>query len=93
MNDKQISIEENLGLVYFLVQKYYPAFANDEDIIQCGMVGLCEAYKRWNGNSKFSYYAKEWILGEIKRELRDRSKHSVEVSLDKLLEEDKNESY
>lgn len=91
MNDKQKFIEENIDLVYFLIHKHYPSFINDEDIIQCGMVGLCEAAHSWKGDSKFSYYAGSRILGSIKDELRRRQKFSVEVSLDSMLEEDKDE--
>ena len=92
MNDKNKFIEKNVSLVYFLINKYYPSFLKDEDIIQCGMIGLCEAAERWEGKSKFSYYAKPWILSEIKRELQNRNKRSVEVSLERLLEEHKDDN-
>lgn len=86
MDDKQNFIEKNIDLVYFLIGKYYPGFIHDEDIIQCGMVGLCDAAQRWKGGCKFSYYAKSRILGEIKQELRNRNKKSVETSLEQLME-------
>ena len=86
MNDRQKFIEDNIGLVYYLVQKYYPHLAKDEDIIQCGTIGLCEAAENWKKQSKFSYYAKSRILGAIKDELRNRNRWSVETSLEQLLE-------
>ena len=92
MNDEKQFIEENMNLVYFLIQKYYPAFIHDSDIIQCGMVGLCEAANRFDeSKSKFSNYAKNRILGAIKDELRRRNKYSCEISLDSLLERNKND--
>lgn len=93
MKDKQKFIEENTSLVYFLINKYYPSFSSDEDIIQCGMTGLCEAVSRWEGKCKFSHYAQNWILGEIRKELRDRNKHSVDTSLETLLEDKRDEHY
>ena len=43
MNDRKKFIEENVNLVYVIVREYYPTFIFDEDVIQCGMVGLCKA--------------------------------------------------
>lgn len=93
MNEKKQFIEDNVNLVYYLVRRYYPAFSRDDDIIQCGMVGLCKAAEKWNGSSKFSYYAKKWILGEINQELRSRNKHKVEISLERMLEENERNDY
>lgn len=94
MNDKQQFIEENMNLVYFLIQKYYPTFIHDEDIIQCGMMGLCEAAERFDKNkAKFSYYAKNRILGAIKDELRYRNKFSKDISLERLLERKDHDDY
>ena len=93
MNDKQKFIEENMKLVYVIIREYYPTFISDEDIIQCGMIGLCKAANKWEKRGKFSSFARKIILDEIRNELRYRNKFSVEVSLDKVLEEDKDESY
>lgn len=94
MNDIQKFIEENTNLVHFLINKYYPYFSADEDIIQCGMLGLCKAAEKWDSSkSKFSTYATKWILSEIKRELRERGKHSAEISLESLMEDKQNEHY
>lgn len=92
MNDKQF-IEDNVKLVYYLIQKYYPTYAYDEDIIQCGMIGLCKAAKAWQQKGKFSSYAKKCIFNEIKNELKYRQKHSAVISLEVLLEGDKSNDY
>lgn len=93
MNDKQQFISDNVKLVYFIIQKYYPTFAHDEDIVQCGMVGLCKAAKKWQQKGKFSSYARQCILNEIRNELKLRAKRSVEVSLESMLEEKERNDY
>lgn len=80
---KKNLIEDNMRLVYFLINKYYPTFTNDEDIVQSGMLGLCRAAETWNEEkSVFSTYASKCILNEIKKELRERKKHNGVLSLD-----------
>ena len=76
-------INENINLVYYIIRKYYPTFVDDEDITQCGMVGLCKAANTWDENkSTFSTYAGKCIRNEIKHEFRDRKKHQGVLSLD-----------
>ena len=72
-----------MNLVYFIVNTYYPASANDEDIIQAGMEGLCRAANTWDGESTtFSTYASRCILNSICIEFRKRKKHYGLLSLD-----------
>lgn len=81
-NDKLI--EDNMTLVYYLVKRYYPKFLFDEDIIQCGMVGLVKAAQSWDeSKSKFSSYSSFCILNEIRQEFIRRSKYSTDTSLEK----------
>lgn len=76
-------IENNLNLVYHIVHKYYPTYTRDEDIIQCGMVGLCKAADEWDeSKSQFSTFAGICILNEIRNEFRKRIKHQEVLSLD-----------
>lgn len=91
MMNNQEFIEENIKLVYFFINKYYPSFSKDEDIIQCGMLGLCKAAKKWKQEGEFSSYACQCVLNEVRQELKRRQKYNVEISLDRLLEEDKND--
>lgn len=82
MNQQKL-IEENINLVYFLIGKYYPNFTSDEDIVQCGMVGLCRAAQSWDeSRSLFSTYASKCILYEIYAEFRRRKRHKNVLSLD-----------
>lgn len=83
--DRKKLIEDNLNLVYFVVRKYYPAFRNDEDIIQCGMLGLCNAARIWTeGKSAFSTYASLAISNEIIRELNKRNHRVVTFSINRV---------
>ncbi len=76
-------INENINLVYYIIRKYYSTFVGDEDIIQCGMVGLCKAANTWDEDkSTFSTYAGKCIRNEINHEFRDRKKHIGVLSLD-----------
>lgn len=84
MSDKQKLIEENMNIVYFTINKYFPKYRNDEDLIQCGMVGLCEAAESWDEDkSQFSTYATRCIYNDILLELRRRQRHPFpSLSLD-----------
>ena len=76
-------VEDNIKLVYSLVSKEYPTYLKDEDVIQCGMLGLCKAAERWEeAKGKFSTFATWCIRNEIRQELRSRSKHKGVLSLD-----------
>lgn len=81
-------ILENIKLVYYTIQKKFPRYVGDEDIIQCGMLGLCQAAKTYDrAKGSFSTFAVAHIVGEIKRELTRRKNDSNTVSLNALLEE------
>ena len=80
---KQQLIEDNMMLVYDLVHREYPTYVRDEDIIQCGMLGLCKAADKWDETkSKFSTFAIICIRTEIQAEFRKRAKHQGVLSLD-----------
>ncbi len=80
---KQQLIEDNMNLVYHLISKEYPTYVHDEDIVQCGMLGLCKAAEKWDDSkSKFSTFAMFCIRSEIQTEFRRRAKHQGILSLD-----------
>lgn len=82
MNKQQL-VEENLSLVYYTIKKHYPGKLNDEDIVQCGNLGLCQAADTWDeSKSRFSTYAVTCIKNAITSELRTRTKHYNVLSLD-----------
>lgn len=90
--DKNELIVKNMNLVHGLLHKYYPALAFDEDLIQCGMLGLCKAVETYNEErSKFSTYAGKVILNEIRIELRRRKKYNGDVSLSTVVHSDEDD--
>ena len=81
-------IEDNMSLVYFIINKYYPTYITDEDIVQAGMLGLCKAGDTWNEDKgAFSTYAAICIRNNIRMEFRGRGKHQGVLSLDYELPE------
>lgn len=78
-------IEDNMNLVYFTVNKYYPTYIRDEDMIQCGMIGLCNAADNYDEEKgAFSTYAVLCIRSEIVKEFRSRQRQTKldPISLD-----------
>lgn len=82
MNQQKL-VEENMNLVYFTIHTFYPKMITDEDIIQCGMVGLCKAAETWDETrSTFVTYACRCIGYEINNEIKSRKRHKGVLSLD-----------
>lgn len=87
--NKDDLITENMKLVYYIVSKDYPTFIRDEDIIQCGMLGLCKAAQNWDeSKAKFSTYAGKCIRNEINQEFIRRKPHSKNLSLETKIGEE-----
>lgn len=66
-------IEENMGLVYTVAQRFRGRGCEMEDLIQIGSIGLMKAIDHFdlNYDVRFSTYAVPMITGEIRRFLRD----------------------
>ena len=64
MNTEEI-IKANIPLIKKIATKFYNA--SFEDLFQAGCMGVIKAYKNYqkNGNTKFSTYAYDYILGEM----------------------------
>ncbi|MEE1199398.1 MAG: SigB/SigF/SigG family RNA polymerase sigma factor [Christensenellales bacterium] len=73
MSAREELVEENLGLVRFLVKRFSGRGADSEDLFQYGCIGLVKAIDRFDPEYpvQFSTYAVPVILGEIRRYLRD----------------------
>ena len=86
---KQKLIEDNMKLVYHIVSKEYPTYLHDEDVIQSGMLGLCEAADKWDSNrGEFLQFAWSCIRHAIIKEFKRRAKHQGVLSLDYETETD-----
>lgn len=61
MNEEEM-VRENLKLVYFVLHKYFPHLAYDEDAFQWGCVGLLNAVRYYDpAKGKFSTYGARHI--------------------------------
>ena len=79
-------VEENAGLVWCVVRRFYNRGAEAEDLFQVGNIGLLKAIDKFDltYDVKFSTYAVPMISGEIKRFLRDDGMIKVSRSLKEL---------
>ena len=79
-------VEENTGLIWCVVKRFYGRGTEAEDLFQIGSIGLLKAIDKFDlgYDVKFSTYAVPMILGEIKRFLRDDGTVKVSRSLKEL---------
>ena len=79
-------VEENVGLVWCVVKRFYGRGTGAEDLVQIGSIGLLKAIDKFDLSYevKFSTYAVPMISGEIKRFLRDDGMIKVSRSLKEL---------
>lgn len=80
---KEQLVEENVGLVWCVVKRFYGRGVETEDLFQIGSIGLLKAIDKFelSYDVKFSTYAVPMIVGEIKRFLRDDGMIKVSRSL------------
>lgn len=82
--DKQkLLIINNLRLVIFIAKK----FANDEDLVSVGTIGLIKAANTFDADkgAKFSTYASSCITNEILMYLRKNKKHVYTISFEEVV--------
>ncbi len=78
------TILENERLVYSVIRKFN--YCDQDDLYQVGMMGLINAYKNYQNdkNTKFSTYAYFYILGEVKKFIRESLGITVSRDMQKL---------
>lgn len=66
-------VEENMGLVRSIAQRFKDRGTEYEDLLQIGAIGMIKAAKSFDFSydTVFSTYAVPHIMGEIRRHLRD----------------------
>jgi len=79
-------IEENNGLIWSIVKRFLDRGYDKEEIYQIGSMGFIKAIKRFDANFevKLSTYAVPYMLGEIKKFLRDDGPIKVSRSIKEL---------
>ena len=77
------AIEENAGLIWSIVRRYYGRGAEPDDLYQLGCLGFLKALRGFEQGygTQFSTYAVPKIAGEIRRFLRDDGPVKVSRSL------------
>lgn len=78
-------IEENKNLIYS-ISHYFENYPNKEDLFQAGVMGLITAYKNYDEsfNNKFTTYAYTYILGEMKKFVREDKGIKISRDITKL---------
>ena len=79
-------VENNSGLVWSIVKRFKGRGYETEDLYQIGCIGLIKAIKNFNPeyNVKLSTYAVTYIIGEIKKFIRDDGIIKVSRSIKEL---------
>lgn len=69
-------LEQNNGLIWSIVRRFKDRGYELEDLYQIGSIGFIKSIKRFDTSFdvKLSTYAVPYILGEIKRFIRDDRK-------------------
>ena len=79
-------VENNQGLIWNIVKRFLGRGYDKEDIYQIGCMGFIKAIRRFDASFevKLSTYAVPYILGEIKKFLRDDGPVKVSRSIKEL---------
>ena len=79
-------IEQNNGLIWSIVKRFNGRGYEIEDLYQIGCMGFIKSIKRFdlNFNVKLSTYAVPYMIGEIKRYIRDDGPVKVSRSIKEL---------
>lgn len=79
-------IQKNKGLIWSIVKRFQNRGYDIEDLYQVGVIGFIKCVKRFDSSFevKLSTYAVPYILGEVKRYLRDNGPIRVSRSLKEL---------
>lgn len=79
-------IQTNTGLIWSIVKRFYGRGYELEDLYQIGVMGFIKAIKRFDTNFEvqLSTYAVPYILGEIKRFIRDDGPVKISRSIKEL---------
>ncbi|MBE7036682.1 MAG: sigma-70 family RNA polymerase sigma factor [Ruminococcaceae bacterium] len=73
--ERNSAVEQNLGLVYMIVNRFKNRGFEMDDLQQIATLGLIKAIDNYNPDfgTKLSTYAVPFIVGEVKRYMRDNT--------------------
>lgn len=77
MDGQQIDdmLHAHMGLVKKVARQYFTLKADDEDLLQCGRIGLWEAARTWTRKAPFERYAVACIKHNMLDYLRSTKKY------------------
>ena len=83
---KEMLLQENTGLIWSIVKRFYGRGYDPEDLYQIGAIGLLKCIDNFDSSYdvKFSTYAVPMIMGEIRRFCRDDGMLKVSRTLKTL---------
>lgn len=78
-------IIDNQNLIHSMTH-YFEGYNSKEDLFQVGAIGLINAYKRYDANIgvKFTTYAYPYMLGEMKKYIREDKGIKISRDITKL---------
>lgn len=78
-------IINNQNLIYKLTH-YFKNYENKEDLFQAGCIGMVKAYKKYDAsfNVKFTTFAFPYILGEMKKFVREDKGIKISKDISRL---------
>lgn len=84
-------IEHNLRLVAHIVKKYYSSFADQDDLISIGTIGLIKSVETFKADKgiRLATYSARCIENEILMFLRSQKKSSQDVFISDQIDTDK----
>lgn len=86
MNERNKTIEENIGLVHTCARRFHGKGIEYDDLFQAGCVGLVKAVDGFDAQRGFCFstYAVPLIIGEMRRLFRDGGSVRVSRSIREL---------
>lgn len=78
-------ILDNINLVYKIAH-YFKNYNNKEDLINAGIIGMINAYNKYDNsyNTKFTTYAFDYIVGEMKKCIRNDKNIKISRNISSL---------
>lgn len=73
----------------YSIMKYFKDYPHKDDLYQVGCIGLIKAYNNYNStyDCKFSTYAYQYILGEMRKIVREDKGIKISRNISKLYQE------
>lgn len=86
MNNEITNLIINNERLIYSIANYFKNYQSKEDLYQAGCLGLITAYKKYNPdmNCKFTTYAYPYILGEMRKLVREDKGLKVSREITKL---------